>query len=62
MPGLDGPARFFPAERTLMARNRTALARMAFGVVLERFGRFLHMLRQGRPTSGATCRSGSASR
>lgn len=40
------PRVFFAAERTLMAWNRTGLTLMAFGFVLERFGLFLHMLRQ----------------
>lgn len=38
MSGLNTPCVFFAAERTLMA----------FGFVLERFGWFLHVLRQNR--------------
>jgi putative membrane protein len=46
MSDLDDPRVFFAAERTLMAWSRTGLALMAFGFVLERFGLFLHVLRQ----------------
>jgi len=46
MSGLNDPRVFFAAERTLMAWSRTGLTLMAFGFVLERFGLFLHMLRQ----------------
>ena len=46
MSDLDDPRVFFAAERTLMAWNRTGLTLMGFGFVLERFGLFLHMLRQ----------------
>ena len=51
MSDLNDPRVFFAAERTLMAWNRTGLTLMAFGFVLERFGLFLHMLRQS--TTGA---------
>jgi putative membrane protein len=46
MSGPNDPRVFFAAERTLMAWNRTGLTLMAFGFVLERFGLFMHMLRQ----------------
>jgi putative membrane protein len=45
MSALDDPRVFFAAERTLMAWNRTGLALMAFGFMLERFGLLLHTLR-----------------
>jgi putative membrane protein len=45
MSDLQDPRVFFAAERTLMAWNRTGLTLMAFGFVLERFGLFLHVLR-----------------
>lgn len=43
MSDLNDPRVFFAAERTLMAWTRTALALMAFGFAIERFGLFLHM-------------------
>ena len=52
MSDLNDPRVFFAAERTLMAWNRTGLTLMAFGFVLERFGLFLHMLRQDASGAG----------
>jgi putative membrane protein len=48
----NDPRVFFAAERTLMAWNRTGLALMAFGFVLERFGLFLHVMREDVEPSG----------
>ena len=52
MSDLNDPRVFFAAERTLMAWNRTGLTLMAFGFVLERFGLFLHVLRQAPSHAG----------
>jgi putative membrane protein len=52
MSDLNDPRVFFAAERTLMAWNRTGITLMAFGFVLERFGLFLHMLRQDASGAG----------
>lgn len=38
---------FFAAERTLLAWNRTSIALMGVGFVIERFGLFLRALRDG---------------
>ena len=42
---LDDPRVLFAAEHTLLAWQRSAIALMGFGFVVERFGLFLRMVR-----------------
>lgn len=56
MSYLDDPRVYFAAERTLLAWQRTAIALIGLGFVIERFGLFIRMI--GPPQAHTGC-SGS---